>query len=338
MRFATTLDGQPLLVARDRQRATPIDDLAPSLLAVLQQWPALQPRLAARAAALEAGATDPQSFCSADCAAPLPQAPQWLDGSAFLHHGRLLERAFGNPPIPDFDTVPLLYQGASDDFLGPGMDVPLPSEDDGIDVEGEFGVVVDDVPMGVTPEEALGHVRLLVLINDWSLRRFGPREMKAGFGFIQAKPSTAFAPLAVTPDELGPAWHGGRVHLDLHVHCRGEHLGQPSGSAMDFHFGTLIAHAARTRRLRAGSIVGSGTVSNDDLAAGSACLAERRVLEMLQTGAAHTPFLRFGDRVQLEARHADGRPGPFGRIDQRVVGASVPNQPRAFASASRGSR
>ena len=210
MRFATlknengTLDGRLVLVASDGQRAVDAAPIATSLLAALQNWEAAEPALRERAAALEAGtATGIFAFDPAACSAPLPRSPQWLDASAFLNHGCLMERAFNTPPIPHFDTIPVMYQGASDDFLGPQDDVPLPSEADGIDFEGEFGVVCGPVPMGVTPEAALANVRLIVQINDWSLRALGPHEMKTGFGFLQAKPSTSFAPLAVTPDELG---------------------------------------------------------------------------------------------------------------------------------------
>lgn len=328
MRFATlkngTLDGRLVLVSSCSQRAVDVAPLAPSLVAALLQWDALEPALRVLAAALESG-TAPGAFPFdlALCSAPLPRSPQWLDASAFLNHGRLMERAFNTPPIPHFDTIPVMYQGASDDFLGPCDDVPMPSEADGIDFEGEFGVVCGPVPMGVTPEAALASVRLIVQINDWSLRALGPHEMKTGFGFLQAKPSTSFAPLAVTPDELGDAWQGGRVHLRLHVESNGQWFGHPHGGEMNFGVGQLIAHAARTRRLTAGTIVGSGTVSNQSRDAGSACLAERRVIEILDEGAAKTPFMRYGDAVRMQARWPDGREGPFGTVHQRVVAAGA---------------
>ncbi|OGA57855.1 MAG: fumarylacetoacetate hydrolase [Burkholderiales bacterium RIFCSPHIGHO2_01_FULL_64_960] len=326
MRFATlkdgSLDGRLVLVSSNGLRAVDAAPIAASLLAAVQNWDAVEPALRERAAALEAGtATGIFAFDPAACCAPLPRSPQWLDASAFLNHGRLslMERAFNTPPIPHFDTIPVMYQGASDDFLGPCDDVPLPSEADGIDFEGEFGVICGPVPMGVTPEAALNCVRLVVQINDWSLRALGPHEMKTGFGFLQAKPSTSFAPLAVTPDELGDAWQGGRVHLRLHVDSNGKWFGHPHGGEMNFSFGQLIAHAARTRRLTAGTIIGSGTVSNQARDAGSACLAERRVIEILDEGAAKTPFMRYGDRVRMQARWPDGRDGPFGVVHQRVV-------------------
>jgi fumarylacetoacetate (FAA) hydrolase len=217
------------------------------------------------------------------------------------------------------ETVPMMYQGASDDFLGPHDAVALPRVEDGIDFEGEFGVITGPVPMGVDAASALACVRLLVQINDWSLRALGPHEMKTGFGFLQAKPSTAFAPVAVTPDELGDAWRDGRVQMQLHVQWNGQRFGEPHGGEMNFHFGQLIAHAARSRRLTAGCIVGSGTVSNAARSAGSACIAERRVIEIIDDGQTRTGFMQFGDRVRMQACGAYGQPGPFGVIDQQVV-------------------
>ena len=327
MRFATLKDGTPdgrlLLVSRDHRLAVAAPSIAASLLDAVTRWDEVQWRLQAVSDALDAGRAEGAfAFDPRACEAPLPRSPQWLDASAFLNHSNLMDQAFNKPPPPLVDTVPMMYQGASDDFLGPHDDVPLPSEDDGIDFEGEFGVVCGPVPMAVTPDAALSCVRLLVQINDWSLRALGPHEMKTGFGFLQAKPSTAFAPIAVTPDELGPAWQDGRVHLALHVQWNGERFGEPHGGEMHFHFGELIAHAARTRRLKAGSIVGSGTVSNVARAAGSACIAERRVIEKIDTGQIRTPFMKFGDRVRMQARFEDGREGPFGVIDQQVLASS----------------
>lgn len=314
-----SLDGCMVVVSRDHQRAVRADGIATSLLQALQHWDAAEPALRALAARLEAGSVPAFAFDPRACAAPLPRAPQWLDGSAFLNHGRLMEQAFNTPPIPDFDTVPVMYQGASDDFLGPHDDAPLPDLAHGIDFEGEYGVVTGPVPMGVSPDAALGCIRLVVQLNDWSLRALGPHEMKTGFGFLQAKPSTAFAPVAVTPDELGDAWRGGRVCLPLHVQWNGARFGEPDGREMNFHFGQLVAHAARTRRLTPGCIVGSGTVSNVGRSAGSACIAERRVIEKIDLGEIRTGFMGWGDTVRMQARFADGRPGPFGVIEQRVV-------------------
>ena len=322
MKFASLRDGRLLLVSRDQTRAVHATPIASGLLDALQRWDAVALPLTDLYESLNAGsAAGAQPFDPAQCGAPLPRSPQWLDGSAFLNHGHLMEQAFNTPPIPLFDSVPVMYQGASDDFLGPTDDVPLPSEADGIDFEGEFGVVTGPVPMGASPEAALACVRLVVQINDWSLRALGPHEMKTGFGFLQAKPSTAFAPVAVTPDELGDAWRDGRVQMRLQVQWNGERFGEPHGGEMNFHFGQLVAHAARTRRLTAGCIVGSGTVSNVARAAGSACIAERRVIEKIDQGEIRTGFMKFGDRVRMQALFEDGRPGPFGVIDQRVVPA-----------------
>jgi len=326
MKFATlkdgSLDGRLVVVSRDLREAVAAPRIAPTLLDALQRWDAVRVPLQDLSDALNAGRADGTfAFDPAACAAPLPRCPQWLDGSAFLNHGRLMEQAFNTPPIPDFDTIPVMYQGASDDFLGPCDEVLLPDEADGIDFEGEFGVVCGGVPMSVSAEAALGCIRLIVQVNDWSLRALGPREMKTGFGFLQAKPSPAFAPVAVTPDELGDAWDGGRVRMPLHVQWNGERFGEPDGGEMNFHFGELIAHAARTRKLSAGTIVGSGTVSNVSRAAGSACIAERRVIEKIDLGEIRTGFMSFGDRVRMQAHFADGREGPFGAIDQRAMRA-----------------
>ncbi len=327
MRLATLKDGSPdgrlVLVSPDLRQVLDARPVAPNLRTALERWDEVAPQLEAMSVALARGeAPGTVRFDPLLCAAPLPRCPQWCDASAFLNHGRLMEQAFNTPPIPDFDTVPVMYQGASDDFLGPHDDVPLPSEADGIDFEGEFGVVVGPVPMGASPEEAQRAVRLVVQLNDWSLRALGPREMKTGFGFLQAKPSTSFAPVAVTPDELGNAWRDGRVHLRLRVDFRGERFGEPSGAEMNFSFGELVAHAARTRRLSAGTVIGSGTVSNRARAVGSACLAERRVIEKIDRGEPHTPFMSFGESVAMQAFFDDGRPGPFGVIEQRVVKAT----------------
>ena len=323
MKLATYRDGTPdgrlLVVSRDLRRAVDAGTIAPNLLKALERWSSAAPSLHRLSGMLNEGlAPGSVAFEPGHCMAPLPRTFQWCDASAFLNHGRLMERAFNTPPIPDFDTIPVMYQGASDDFLGPQEDVSLPDEALGIDFEGEFGVIVDRVPMGTTPAQALAAVRLVVQLNDWSLRALGPREMKSGFGFLQAKPSTSFAPVAVTPDELGDAWRDGRVHLDLEVDWNGAPFGRPNGREMNFGFGELVAHAARTRRLGAGTIVGSGTVSNADRAVGSACIAERRVIEIIDHGDPRTQFMRFGDRVRMCARSADGD-SPFGVIEQRVV-------------------
>ena len=315
-------DGRLVVVSRDLKRAVDATSIAPSLLAAVETWTSSSPRLLALYERLNAGRAEGAfDFDPLEAAAPLPRAPQWCDGSAFLNHGRLMEKAFNIAPIPDMDTIPLMYQGGSDDMLGAMDDVPLPDEAHGIDFEGEFGVIVGDVPMACAPQFARQRILLLVQINDVSLRAFGPREMRAGFGFFQAKPSSSFAPVAVTPDEIGDAWRDARVCLDLGIAYNGEWFGEPNGSEMNFGFDQLIAHAAATRRLRAGTIIGSGTVSNAGGKKGSACIAERRAIETITSGEPKTAFMKFGDRVRMEAR---GRDAPvFGAIDQRVVRAGT---------------
>ena len=314
-----TRDGRLLVVSSDLRRAVCTPGIAGTMLQALENWAACEPRLRELHARLNAGsAAHAFDFDARRAAAPLPRAPQWCDGSAFLNHGRLMEVAFKASPIADFDTIPLLYQGASDDFLGPHDDVALPDEDHGIDFEGEFGVIVDEVPMGCPPEDALAHIKLLVQINDVSLRALGSREIRTGFGFLTAKPSSSFAPVAVTPEELGDAWRDGRVHLPLLIEWNGEWFGKPDGGEMHFGFHQLISHAAMTRRLSAGTIIGSGTVSNAERKAGSACISERRAIEMADSGEIRTGFMRFGDSVRMEAMTADGRP-LFGAIEQRIV-------------------
>lgn len=316
-------DGRLVVVSHDLQRAVGANGIAPTMLDALERWSECAPRLQQLYQQLNAGlAQGAFSFDARQAAAPVPRAPQWCDGSAFLNHGKLMETAFNIPPIPDIDTVPLMYQGGSDDLLGPTDDVPLPDEGHGIDFEGEYGVIVDEVPMGCPATLARNRIVLLVQINDVSLRAFGPREMKTGFGFFQAKPSSSFAPVAVTPDEIGGAWKDGRIHLDLHIDYNGEWFGNPNGGEMNFGFDELIAHAAKTRRLSAGTIIGSGTVSDAGGKKGSACIAERRAIEMIEQGAPKTPFMKFGDRVRMEAR-LDGEP-VFGVIEQRIVQAMPP--------------
>ena len=324
MKFASLKNGHPdgqlMVVSRDGQQAVAATGIADHLVDALRSWDTVHGPLQSLYNALNAGrASGALAFDPAACAAPLPRSPQWLDASAFLNHGNLMDTAFNNEPIPHFQTIPVMYQGASDDFLGPHDDVPFTTEADGIDFEGEFGVVTGPVPMAVQPDAALACVRLIVQLNDWSLRALGPHEMKTGFGFLQAKPSTAFAPVAVTPDELGSAWRDGRVQMRLQVQWNGERFGEPHGGEMNYHFGQLVAHAARTRRLTAGCIVGSGTVSNVARSAGSACIAERRVIEKIDQGEIRTGFMKFGDRVRMQALIDDGQDGPFGVIDQRVV-------------------
>ncbi|MBD9665496.1 fumarylacetoacetate hydrolase family protein [Variovorax sp. VRV01] len=316
-------DGRLVVVSRDLLRAAGAEAIAPTLLDALERWTECEPRLQQLYARLNAGQTDGAfAFDPRQAATPLPRAPQWCDGSAFLNHGRLMETAFNLAPIPDIETIPLMYQGGSDDFLGATDDVPLPDEAHGIDFEGEYGAILHEVPLGTSAQLARSRIALLVQINDVSLRAFGPREMKTGFGFFQAKPSSSFAPVAVTPDELGDHWRNTRVHMDLHVEYNGAWFGNPNGGEMNFGFDELIAHAAATRRLSAGTIIGSGTVSNAGGRKGSACIAERRAIETIEHGAPRTLFMRFGDRVRMDVRQ-DGH-CVFGAIDQRIVRAPMP--------------
>jgi fumarylacetoacetate (FAA) hydrolase len=317
-------DGTLVLVSRDLTRAAAVPDIARTLQAALDDWAETEPKLRAAARALESGAlADTFPFDPAAAAAPLPRAYHWVDGSAYLVHVELVRKARGAKVPDSFYTSPLVYQGGSDDFLGACDDVPVPSEDMGIDFEAEVAVITDDVPMGTTAAAAADHIKLVMLVNDVSLRNLIPAELEKGFGFYVSKPSTAFSPVAVTPDELGAAWTGRKLNLPLVSHVRGEPFGRPdAGRDLTFDFAQLIAHAAQTRNLRAGTIVGSGTVANRNTdEVGSSCIAERRTLETLSHGAPRTPFLRFGDRVRIEMFDAAGR-SIFGAIDQKIVQAA----------------
>ena len=316
-------DGTLVVVARDLSHAAAVPDAAATLQAALEDWARAAPLLDAVYGALnEGGAVGAFAFDATALASPLPRAYQWLDGSAYLNHVELVRKARGAEMPPGFLTDPLMYQGGSDAFLGPTDDIEAGSEDWGIDMEGEVAVITDDVPMGVGAEEAGGHIRLLMLVNDVSLRNLIPAELAKGFGFLHAKPASAFSPVAVTPDELGRAWDGARVHLALHVDLNGEPLGRAeAGDDMQFGFPELIGHAARTRGLGAGTIIGSGTVSNRDPARGCSCLAEKRTREIIARGEATTPFMGFGDRVRIEMLDGEGR-SIFGAIDQKVVKSS----------------
>ena len=315
-------DGRLAVVSGDLRRAAPASAVAPTLQAALDDWARAKPALEALARELEAGRADTISFDATLALSPLPRAYHWVDGSAYVNHVELVRKSRGATMPESFWTDPLVYQGGSDDFLPPAADASFASEDWGIDLEGEVAIVTDDVPMGTDIQAARGHIQLVMLVNDWSLRNLIPSELAKGFGFYQSKPATAFSPVAVTPDELGGAWKDARVHLPLVVHLNGEPFGRPNaGVDMTFDFGQLIAHAAKTRRLGAGSIVGSGTLSNRDRSAGSTCLAERRMLETLDQGKPMTSFLSFGDRVRIEMFDAAGS-SIFGAIDQRVTRAT----------------
>jgi fumarylacetoacetate (FAA) hydrolase len=315
-----TRDGRLIVVSRDLKTAVPADGIS-TLLEALQRWTEWTSRLQSQYQELNERRANGGAF-SLDprrLAAPLPCAPQWLDGSAFHSHGDLMEKVFGLDPPAEKLTIPLMYQGASDDFLGPRDDVALPSEADGIDFEAEVGVIVDDVAMATSATDAAAHIKLLTLLNDSSLRTLAVREIKTGFGFLQSKPSTSFAPVAVTPDELGSAWGNGRIHLDVQVQWNDREFGHPNAAKMGFGFHELVAHAARTRILRAGTIIGSGTISNPEYrSVGSACIAERRGIEMLDQGRPQTPYMKFGDRFRIDMRGSDGQ-SLFGAIEQRVV-------------------
>jgi fumarylacetoacetate (FAA) hydrolase len=319
------VDGKLLVVSKDLSRAVVAVSIAPTLQQALDSWPACAPKLQALYEALNQGhAAGSFALDLTQLVAPLPRAWQWLDASAFHSHGDLMERVFGLSPPPEKQTRPLMYQGGSDDFLGPAADVPMPSEADGIDFEGEVGIIVDRVPMGTSAVQAAAHIRLLVLLNDWSLRVLAGKDIKTGFGFMQSKPATSFAPVAVTPDELGGAWRDGRVRLPIRVSWNGAEFGHPDCGAMGFSFGQLVEHAARTRNLSAGTIIGSGTISNPDYrTVGSACIAERRGIELVDQGKPSTPYMSFGDRVRMELLDAGGN-SIFGAIDQRVVPAKAP--------------
>lgn len=320
-------DGQLVVVSRDLATAHYATGIANRLQQALDDWNFISPQLQDLSDALNQGrARHAFPFEPARCMAPLPRAYQWADGSAYLNHVELV-RAARDAEVPDsYFTEPLMYQGGSDDFLGPCDDILVASEDFGIDFEAELAVVTGDVPMAATPEQGLEAVRLLMLVNDVSLRALIPDELAKGFGFFHGKPSTAFGPVAVTPDELGEAWQEGRVHLTMQVVWNGRKVGLcDAGPDMRFHFGELIAHAARTRRLRAGSIIGSGTVSNPGVEKdgrrewpkGYACIAEKRAMETIQDGTPSTGYMRFGDIIRIEMKGRDGE-SVFGAIEQKV--------------------
>jgi len=332
MKLATrhngTRDGELVVVSRDLSRCVAVPEIARTLQSALDAWNAASPSLAAIADELDAKRMPAVPFDPARAMAPLPRAYQWADGSAYVNHVELVRKARGAAMPAEFWTDPLMYQGASDDMLGACEDIVLADEAWGIDFEAEVAVVTDDVPMGTASADAAGHIVLLMLVNDVSLRNLIPGELAKGFGFLQSKPASAFSPVAVTPDELGGAWRDGKVHLPLVSHLNGRLFGHPdAGADMTFDFTALIAHVAKTRDLVAGSIVGSGTVSNKEKGGpgrpaavggvGYSCIAEQRTVETLTGGQAVTPFMRFGDRIRIEMLDGGGR-SIFGAIDQRV--------------------
>ena len=320
-------DGQLVVVSRDLTTAHYATGIANRLQQALDDWNFISPQLQDLYDTLNHGkARHAFPFDPALCMAPLPRAYQWADGSAYLNHVELVRAARGAELPESYFTDPLMYQGGSDDFLGAHDAIRVASEDFGIDFEAELAVVTGDVPMAATPEQGLDAIRLLMLVNDVSLRHLIPDELAKGFGFFHGKPSTAFGPVAVTPDELGEAWIEGRVHLTMQIDWNGRKVGRcDAGPDMRFHFGQLIAHAARTRRLRAGSIIGSGTVSNPGVEKdgrrewpkGYGCIAEKRAMEAIQDGAPKTDYMRFGDTVRIEMKGKDGE-SVFGAIEQNV--------------------
>jgi len=321
-------DGQLVVVARDLSSAHYATGICCHLQQALDDWNFISPQLQDLCDTLNQGkARHAFPFDPRQCMAPLPRAYQWADGSAYINHVELV-RAARDAPVPEsFYTDPLMYQGGSDDFLGPCDDVVCPSEDMGIDFEAEIAVVTADVPMGATPERALNGVRLVMLANDVSLRNLVPGDLAKGFGFLQSKPATAFSPVAVTLDELGDAWQKGRVHLTLQSSWNGRKVGMcEAGPDMSFHFGQLIAHLCKTRNVRAGSIIGSGTVSNKGVQAqggmqwpkGYSCIAEKRAIETIQDGKPSTQYMRYGDTIRIEMKGRDGQ-DIFGAIDQQIA-------------------
>lgn len=324
MKLATrdngTRDGQLIVASRDGARGVAVSAIATTMQALLDEWATLSPRVKDVYDALNAGEVsgefniDPTTLRS-----PLPRAYGWIDGSAYINHIVLVRKARGALPPATLETDPLVYQGGSDTFLDPRGDIPVMDLAAGPDFESEITVITDDLPMGTPAEKVGAHIKLMMLCNDVTLRNLIPAELAKSFGFYCSKPSTAFSPFAITPDELGDAWVDGRVHLPLRTWLNGERFGDPeAGPEMHFSFHDLLAHACKTRNLSAGTIVGSGTISNADRARGSSCLAELRMLEKIDTGEFSTPFLSYGDRVRIEMTNADGD-NLFGTIEQTVV-------------------
>ena len=323
-------DGLLVVVIRDLSRCVAVPAVAATMQQLLDSWAQLSIKLEEVYLALNSGKVDGEmAFEQAQCESPLPRAYQWADGSAYVNHVELVRKARNAEMPPSFWTDPLMYQGGSDDFIGPRDNIDVVSEDYGIDFEGEVAVITDDVPMACTAEQARNKIRLLMLVNDVSLRGLIPNELAKGFGFFQSKPASAFSPVAVTPDELGNKWHDGRVHLPLLSTYNGKLFGKPNaGTDMTFDFGQLVAHAAKTRNLGAGAIIGSGTVSNkqgtehgtsvEEGGVGYSCIAEIRMIETIRDGKPATAFMRFGDTIRMEMLDEQGN-SIFGAIDQQVV-------------------
>ena len=325
MRLATlrdgTRDGKLVVVSHDGTKITPAEGIAPTLQAALDTWDEAEPKLRALAKKLDAGEVEGQPLDVAKLHAPLPRAYEWVDGSAYINHIVLVRKARNAEPPEPLETDPLVYQGGSGVLLAPTDDIELPNPEWGLDFEAEICVVLGDTPRGVKKDDADRHVKLLMLCNDVTLRNLIPAELKKNFGFFNSKPATAFSPFAITPDELGDAWKEGRVHLTMRTTLNGDLAGDPAaGPEMHFSFRDLIQHITKTRAFTAGTILGSGTVSNEDEARGVSCLAERRMREILKDGKPTTAFLKAGDEVTIEMRDTEGR-NLFGTIAQKVVEA-----------------
>ncbi|WKD50041.1 fumarylacetoacetate hydrolase family protein [Microbulbifer spongiae] len=322
-------DGQLVVVSDDLTRMASASDIAPTLQSALDNWAAVSSELETLRQRLQNGEVQGEAFDQTRCASPLPRAYQWADGSAYVNHVELVRKARGAEVPESFYTDPLMYQGGSDTFLAPREPVKMPQSNGfGIDFEAEIAVITDDVPMGVSAEDALSHIKLVMLVNDVSLRGLIPAELAKGFGFYQSKPSSAFSPVCVTPAQLGESWREGKLHLPLVSRLNGQKFGEPNaGVDMTFHFGQLIAHAAKTRPLCAGTIIGSGTVSNKldggpgrpvaEGGVGYSCIAEIRMIETIQQGSPSTPFMDFGNTIAIEMFDGDGQ-SVFGRIEQAI--------------------
>lgn len=323
MKFASlktsSRDGELLLVSKDLSFAVSVKAIAPTMQTLLENWEALAPKLEPLYAQLNQGKIkEAFAFDPAGVTSPLPRAHQFVDASAFLNHGNIMERAY-NLTVKKTDGIAILVQRQGDEFLGPRDDYPFPTQDDQCDFEGEFAVITGDIKAGCTPQEAEKQIRLVTILNDVSMRKHLFRELSMGFGFINAKPAPVFGPVAVTLDELGAAWENGRIALDMQVSRNGEWFGNPNGREMDWRFGELLAHLAYNRNLKAGTILGSGTVSNRGYeTVGSACLAERRAIETIAHGKASTDFINFGETLQFDVKNADGA-SIFGAIEHRFV-------------------
>lgn len=314
---ADNRDGILVVVSQDNQTFVKVPQIASTMQQALDSWDSVSPQLQDIYQQLNANKLSAEKVVSENFHSPLPRAYHWADGSAFIHHIKLVRMA-RNAPLPaTLETVPLMYQGGSDTFLTPTQDIPQVAFAHGTDFEGEVGVITTDVPMGISPEAALDKIALFVIINDVSLRGLIPAELEMGFGFYQSKPSSSFGPYAVTKDELGEAWKDGRIQLPLDVEYNGKFFGKANAKEMFFHFGQLIAHAAKTRDLGAGTIIGSGTISNEDETVGSSCLAEVRMIEKIKTGEFKTPFMKDGDTVKIEMKNSAGQ-NIFGTIFQTV--------------------